>query len=456
MTAEAWIALAALATTIVAVCTTAAYVVSQREAGARRERLQAAHAAERVELQQQIARLEHDLERESTRSQEANAELEAITREHQSLLQGRPGAVLKHEIDREILHTMEILRAQAASVLVEAPLPNDQTSLVFLSAFGPAAKKIRKELVPKASKAGKVLESGRVENTRNPRGDAEWNPTVDAKGEFRTTSLLTVPVKLRNDQGNRTLAVCQFLNKRDQPGFSEHDEEFARSIASRIAPQVHEFLSDERNYQVLGIPLEQPDQDAAVMVCDLTSSTDLLDRMNTPSAILRLDEYLEHLGDIALSYGAKLVVSLGDGMMFSFNVPKPLDDHVHRALDAAWAMQRDFGRIWNSWQFDDLGHLHSRISITAGKVVLATVGPKLFRHETVFGPVVNLSSKLCHLAPRDRDVIVVDDEVMKQTASYYRFVELELPETAPGLKAPQRMHEVVEKLKPLPPGENDG
>ncbi len=448
MTAEAWITLVATATTLLALCTTAAYVVSQREAHARQERLQARHDAEQ-------GRLEQALERESARLQEANAELEAITRQHQSLLQGRPGAVLKHEVDREVLHTMQILRAAAASVLVEAPLPNDQTSMVFLSVFGPAASKIRRELVPKASKAGKVLESGRLENTRNPRDDVEWNPAVDAKGEFRTASLLTVPVKLRDDQGSRTVAVCQFLNKRDQAGFSEHDEEFALAVASRIAPQVHEFLSDDRNYQVLGIPLEQPDQDAAVMFCDLTSSTDLLDRMNTPSAILRLDEYLEHLGDVALGYGGKLVVSLGDGMMFSFNVPKPLDDHVRRAVDAAWAMQRDFRRIWRSWQFDDLGHLHSRISITAGKVVLATVGPKLFRHETVFGPVVNLSSKMCHLAPRDRDVIVVDDEVMKQTEGSYRFEELELPAAAPDLKAPQRMYEVVEKLKPPPPSEDD-
>jgi class 3 adenylate cyclase len=128
-------------------------------------------------------------------------------------------------------------------------------------------------------------------------------------------------------------------------------------------------------------------------------------------------------------------------MLLSFNVPKPLDNHVQCAVDAAWAMQRDFGRIWRGWQLYELRHVHNRISIATGPVVLASVGPKQYRQETIIGTVVNHANKLCRVAPRDQDVIVVDGDVAKRVTGY-RLEELTIPDTAVA-KTPPRMFRVA-------------
>jgi len=422
MTAEAWVATAAVVVTLLALTATVTYRIVQHESS---------HHT--------------DVEQLRSRAERAEAEAEILRTEFKSLLTGRTGPVIKTEIDRELLQSMNVLQAQAASVLIQAPPPNQHTHLVFLSVFGPVANRIRKDLVEKDSIAGMVMRSGRLENVRNPRGHSNWNRAVDVKSEFETTTLLTVPLPLPAsavpDASQKASGVCQFLNRTNEQPFTRQDEQVAEMTAHRVAPLVQEFIADERNFETLGLPLDQPYQEASVMFCDLTSSTELLDRMNTASAILRLDEYLENLGEIAIAHGAKLFTNLGDGMLLSFNVPKPLDYHPRLALDAAWKMQQDFQRICRGWQMFDLGLLHNRIAVAVGPVLLATVGPKQFRQETIFGPVVNLSNKLCRVAPRDGDVIVVDEETRNRVDTYL-FEEIVIPDHR-TFKVPPRIYKVL-------------
>src|SRR6266498_956242 len=368
--------------------------------------------------QSEVEKIQSELGQMAKRAEEAEGELKRVLGEYKGLITGRVGPVIRAEIDRELHHGMNVLQAEAASVLVEAPPPNGHTHLVFLSALGPVASRIRTELVGKHSIAGLVMETGQPENVQNPQTNGKWNQTVDLKSEFQTQTLLTVPVWLPETRDRRPLAVCQFRNRADGRSFDRQDEQVATTIARKIGQLVDEFLADERNFEMLVFPLEQPMTEASVMFCDLTASTELLQHMNTSSALMRLDEYLGSLGEIALDHGAKLFANLGDGMMLSFNVPKPLDDHPRRALDAAWKMQEDFKRIWRGWQLFGLGEVHSRIAIAIGPVLLGTMGPKLFRQETIIGSVVNLSNKLCRVAPRGSDVIIVDEKTRNRVNSY--------------------------------------
>jgi hypothetical protein len=188
-----------------------AWALARRHEKTELVQLKTQHTAEVAELKQGIAetRLEHAaslarLEQELTSArahiQNLTTELEQITQQHKNLLSGRTGVVLKTEIDHELLQKMRVLGVTAASVLIQAPPPNDRTSLVFLSAFGPVANRIRTDLVDmKNSKAGKVFETGILDNSQDPRRDPDWDSSVDAKAEFETLTLLTVPVKLRDD-----------------------------------------------------------------------------------------------------------------------------------------------------------------------------------------------------------------------------------------------------------------
>jgi hypothetical protein len=55
--------------------------------------------------------------------------------------------------------------------------------------------------------------------------------------------------------------------------------------------------------------------------------------------------------------------------------------------------------------------------------------------------VVNHANKLCRVAPRDQDVIVVDGDVAKRVTGY-RLEELTIPDTAVA-KTPPRMFRVA-------------
>ena len=97
--------------------------------------------------------------------------------------------------------------------------------------------------------AGSVLNSGRVENIRDPYSDPRFNQEIDRQTGFRTRSILCVPIV--HKRGTR-IGVAQVLNKRGG-AFSATDEARLRSFAAQMSASLEnarlfEGVLEMKNY----------------------------------------------------------------------------------------------------------------------------------------------------------------------------------------------------------------
>jgi class 3 adenylate cyclase len=136
--------------------------------------------------------------------------------------------------------------------------------------------------------------------------------------------------------------------------------------------------------------------------------------MDFTSAISLMNAYLEQSCDVALKFGGTIDKLLGDGAMLRFNVPHPVRDYKKQAVHAALQMRQEFELLKHGWLDAGLpvNGLFTRIGVSSGRLREAIVGPPQFQGMTVMGEPVIIASSLCSGAPRDRNVILIDDETL--------------------------------------------
>src|SRR5690606_24750536 len=107
-----------------------------------------------------------------------------------------------------------------------------QTTLVCRAAFHPGTdeKLLGLEVASGQGVVGWVAATNRGTIVTDPAADVRFYPQIDSSSGFVTTSLLAVPVQLRN----RTLGVLEVVNKRDGR-FLAQDISYAKSLAASAA-----------------------------------------------------------------------------------------------------------------------------------------------------------------------------------------------------------------------------
>lgn len=107
-----------------------------------------------------------------------------------------------------------------------------QTMLVCRAAFHPGTdeKLIGLEVASGQGVVGWVAATNRGTIVSDPAADVRFYPQIDSSSGFVTTSLLAVPVQLRN----RTLGVLEVVNKRDGR-FLAQDISYAKTLAASAA-----------------------------------------------------------------------------------------------------------------------------------------------------------------------------------------------------------------------------
>jgi class 3 adenylate cyclase len=391
---------------------------------------QAPLEAKATQLEGALKRREQELQEKDEELRQLKDEYSAALQDFMNLKSGRSAALIKREIDNEMTLAREAVRATASSVLVPGPLPYSPT-FVFLSIYGPAASKLRKTKVPiTQGVAGKVFDNGLPNNFVRSQHDDHF-AGVDKKGGYETNTMVTVPL---NYQG-RVIGVLQFLNKEGDQRFNDADQRVATQVAATLAPKAAEFLREPSNFEMLGISTgSEQGRDATILFCDLTASYLLLQTMDSPSVIDAINEYLERQADIAFKHGGTVDKYLGDGAMFAFNTRRGLPDRGYedKVVEAAIGMQRDFKVLKESWLTFGMavGNVYNRIGIASGSVLLPVMGHPQFQQITVFGDTVGRASHLCEVAPRDRDVILIDDALGKRIEKRFGLRKLDVPISA--------------------------
>jgi len=328
---------------------------------------------------------------------------------------GQTALVQKKEIDEQLLSIMNIVNARAGSIFIPF---HDGTlttlGLVFLSIhpFGRQAATLKSKVIPLKSLAGRCFLKGEPFVRSNSKKDPEHYDKADKVSGYDTEDVLNYPLR----SGGRIVGVLQLLNK-EKPGcLSEADlikiEPFVSSLANKTA----EFINQPQHLEILGITPERDAENATIIFCDLTNSRQMFKEMSPLMAIQHINEYFEKLSDIAFRFGATIDKYLGDGAIYRFNVPRPIDEHTLNAVKAAVEMKAAFEELKTDWitMGELVNGLNIRIGISLGQVYQAIIGHPQHQSLTVFGTPANVAVNMCEEAPRERNIIIIDEFVFEK------------------------------------------
>ncbi|MFP8784318.1 GAF and HD-GYP domain-containing protein [Planococcus plakortidis] len=150
--------------------------------------------------------------------------------------------------DNILQQMMHIIGAEAGTLWIADA---DRQHLQAVSAFGAAAAEILDVKLPKGEGVvWKVLETGRAERIEDVTQHVDWNGRIDEASGFVTSSLLTVPLIMKN----QWLGSLQLLNKRDGEFFTEQDLRLAEALAHQSALALHNSqMYDELNRMLISM-----------------------------------------------------------------------------------------------------------------------------------------------------------------------------------------------------------
>ncbi|MBZ5535080.1 MAG: hypothetical protein LAO31_03920 [Acidobacteriia bacterium] len=354
------------------------------------------------------------LENELKNLQEQHSDLET---KHRALLSA--GSIVftqKSEIDTQLATIADAIEATGSSILVPSPSitrAGEPKELVFLSLKGQGSENLKRLRVSLDSVAGSVFKSAKAIITHDPRGEGGFATKADQVSKADTLEMLAVPLIYHG----RCLGVAEFLNKRGNKQFDLGDQQAAERLIASLVLKVGNFLEDPDNFRLLGITPRRDAEDAAVLFSDVSGSSEMAKHLDASVVIDLMNEYFELLGDVVLRHGGTIDKFLGDGLMVTFNVPKPVVEPGQKAVSAALEMQKSFDGLKSKWSILKIPRLFNRIGIALGPVHRAEMGHSQYRHITVMGEVVNTASNLCELGSREKNIILVGEEIYQTLAS---------------------------------------
>ncbi|MBC8355824.1 MAG: adenylate/guanylate cyclase domain-containing protein [Planctomycetes bacterium] len=239
--------------------------------------------------------------------------------------------------------------------------------------------------------------------------DANCTRAVYVAGNFAnvgpkpTSNLLTEDVKFV-DLAARTLEHLR--------GMRRFERESA-SLRQFISPVVIDTLAD----QDPDLALAPREADVSVLFCDLRGfsrrteqeADDLLGLLN------RVSDALGVMTRQILAHGGVVGDFHGDAAMGFWGWPLAQEDTAARACQAALAIRREFAAAASDLQHP-LSDFRMGIGIASGRAVAGKIGTTDQVKVTVFGPVVNLASRLETMTKTLRASILLDES----TAAYVR------------------------------------
>src|SRR5690606_19571269 len=271
----------------------------------------------------------------------------------------------------------------------------------------------RSKIIPLHSLAGRALKTGEPSVVSNAKATADHFGRADQMSGYQTNDTLTYPLR----SGGEVVGVLQLVNKSGGGRFSEDDLVRIQSVATRLARKVDEFRRTPGAMELIGVTPDAEGELATVMFCDLTASSLLFEVLNVSAAIRHINEYFERVCEVVFRHGGTIDKYAGDGVLFRFNVPHRITDHPATAIRCALEVQETFDNLKGDWLTlgEALNDVYSRVGLAHGRVRQALVGHPQYQYLTIFGTSVNAAVNLCDGAPRDRNVILIDDDLHART-----------------------------------------
>ncbi len=349
-------------------------------------------------------------------------------------------AVLRDQLAAQLERVAKSVSARAASLYVPVYSQNDEAAeaprgfafVAVYNAEAAAAKSIRDmKMVESWGVVGECWDKGSVIADNDLQANVRHMASYDKKSGFTAVHTLLAPVRFQN----RQIGVLQVFNKSaggDSPklhahGFDADDRKaLARDLGDGgdggLAMRLSYFVSDPNYMRFLGVHGELDLENAVIMYADLTRSSSLFNELPLIDAARLINRFDDELYRRMQPHGAVVEKFNGDGTMIRFHYggfkpDSPTRNPAYRAASAAAEIISEFddfkAKRWKPLADHIANKILLRVTLALGPVISTNVGPRQFQVPTVLGQCVNRAAKMATHAPRDRSVVLLDDNVRK-------------------------------------------
>ena len=170
------------------------------------------------------------------------------------------------------------------------------------------------------------------------------------------------------------------------------------------------------------ISFEEISQNYCVGVVDVVHSTQNIARLSQEQASTFYSVFLNTVGYIIQNNGGKVVKNTGDGILFYFPKYSTVTGNCNIPLDCGKKILQATDMINQIFKKKNISEIHYRISLDYGPIMIAKYITSSCRD--IFGPTVNLCSKINHLAKPDQLVLGGDLYQIVKKSKDYKFSEL--------------------------------
>jgi len=214
---------------------------------------------------------------------------------------------------------------------------------------------------------------------------------VDCEIAGRGLVNLTLYVSsLRDNTQNAPIGMALVIDDRTELKRAEAKAKDIRRIFGRfVHPNVVQQLIENPSALNLGGETKE----ISVIAADFRSFTSLGERKSSKEVMNLLNTYLEILVKEIWDEEGTVTGFWGDALMAIFNAPLRQDDHVLRAVRAAWKMRMAVLEYQRSQPQDSLYSFG--IGVNTGEAMVGNIGSRdRIQNYTAIGDVVNVASRI--------------------------------------------------------------
>ncbi len=182
-------------------------------------------------------------------------------------------------------------------------------------------------------------------------------------------------------------------------------------MKTRTLIETESFLHDNM------ISFEEVSKNYCVGIVDVVNSTKIVSKLSQEETSIYYSVFLNTIGYIAQSHGAKVVKNIGDGVLFYF--PKDSVKKPKCPLKCATKMLEASEMMNKIFKKRKMPKIQYRISLDYGPLLIAKY--QTSSSKDIFGPTVNLCAKLNRSAKPNGLVSGSDMFQVVKKSKHYRF-----------------------------------
>ncbi len=295
--------------------------------------------------------------------------------------------------------------------------------------------------------AGYVAARGEAVIVNDVRKSTLFYPNVDESTQFRTRSVLCVPLI---SQG-RVIGVLEVLNKR-AGDFNKSDQQLLQSIASsvgialenaRLYKETVSMADNEREIRQMFqkfVPAEivekiihgnEPEKrlreefkTVTLMNIDIRGFSGMAKHMGPQKTVAVLNYFFSVMGGIVFKHEGIVDKYLGDGFLALFGAIGYSASDADNAVMAALEMKKALVMLKDYFESEAESTLSVGISIHTGEVVIGNIGFEKKMDYTVIGDSVNAVFRLQNLTKTNPNSILISEMTRRSTQSHLNVREV--------------------------------